>query len=233
MRCALCAGALVSAWRPGGGDALNAVARHSRGVAGCTVTVLAGWVTGGPSDPGPRCRGASGQISMSTRGERRVRSRIMRRCGRAVARIQCCHVCGRSCDSCVARRRDLRCTRRTSDVVACRDERRSSVAFDQNSPHKIKHTARSIRTAALSVVERCRVAVTAAWRGLHFSARAGPRKDHEHAPQTTGPHGGPLAFRIACSHDSGGQPECVARKRESSNKESLSEGSSRIQAFQF
>ncbi len=96
---------------PGAVGGSQCSARHSRGVAGRTVTVLTGWVTGGPSDLGSQCREASGQISMSTRGERRVRSQIVSHCGRAVARNQWCHACGRSCDPYVARCRDLHCAR--------------------------------------------------------------------------------------------------------------------------
>ena len=102
-------------------------------------------------------------------------------------------VSGRSCTLCGARRRDLRGWR-ASDLVACRDERRTRVAFCHDSLHK--KTARRIRIAAFSFVERCSAAATPDWRELHSSARVDPGKDHHPAAQATGPHAGLLAFRI-------------------------------------
>ena len=68
--------------------------------------------------------------------------------------------------------------------------------------------ARQIRIAAFSFVERCSAAAAPAWRELHSSARVDPRKDHDPEAQTTAPHAGLLAFRIAQSRFRGAAGVC-------------------------
>lgn len=107
--------------------------------------------------------------------------------------------------------RSLRCemprfalrARPAGDVVACRDERRSSVAFNHDSPRKKTHAAVDTDRRFVEP-RRCRDAVAANWRELHTRARTSPRKDYANEAQITGPHAGPLAFRIARSPDSPG-----------------------------
>lgn len=110
-------------------------ARRPRGAAGCKATVLTGWVTGRPSILARRSCGERPQVEMSSGGEHRVRWRIMGREWRAVARMS---ELLRPAGAAIPVVRDVAtcAALRASDLVACRDERRSSVAFCHDSLHK-------------------------------------------------------------------------------------------------